>query len=240
MGVITKSAVTGRTWGLDDIVSNYATSTGDNVPVSNILQVFPNPRKGDVTDISDAAFYNSTGRNGIAWMMRKGPKFHKNINFIHEHDAFHVTEVNKHKEDAFKPDYLRNYEYFVSYDPYTYWSWYAAMLGTVSVVYPLANQTKEEWALGTFIGSYLLDTNSTEIPGVAYGWSDSELEYARRTMHELRGLLVKVRQWGVETTVTRFTRDCYRYSLGEREHFEGAMLFRDAYADYIASNYTKL
>jgi UDP-sugar transporter A1/2/3 len=237
---ITKSAVTGRTWGLDDIVSNYATSTGDNVPVSNILQVFPNPRKGDVTDISDAAFYNSTGRNGIAWMMRKGPKFHKNINFIHEHDGFHVTEVNKKKKDAFKPEYFRNYEYFVSYDPYTYWSWYAAMLGTVSVVYPLANQTKEEWALGTFIGSYLLDTNSTKIPGVAYGWSDSELEYARRTMHDLRGLLVKVRQWGVDTTVTRFTRDCYRYSLGERKHFEGAMLFRDAYADYIANDYKKL
>ena len=226
---------TARSWGLDDLVFNYATSTaGDHVSISNILQVVPNPQEGDVTDISDATFYNTTGRKGIAWMMRKGPKFHKKINFIHEHhDGLNATEVNAKEGVPLTVEMLRNYEYFVSYDPYTYWSWYAAMMGTVSVVYPLANQTKEQWAMGTFIGTYLADIGSTELPGVAYGWSDSELEYARRTMHDLRGLLVKVRQWGVDTTVTRFTRDCYRYHHGERVHFEGAMLFRDAYPEFL-------
>jgi hypothetical protein len=228
-----KSAVS-RKWGLDDLVFNYATATGINVPLSNILQVFPNPREGDVTDISDDVFYNTTGRNGTAWMMRKGRKFHKQINFIHEQIGLKATEVRIVKT----PELLRNYEYFVTYDPYTYWSWYAAMMGTVSVIYPIANLTKVEWALGTFTGSYLEDVGLTEIPGIAYGWSDSELEYARRTMHDLRGLMVKARQWGVDTTVTRFTRDCYRFGQGDREHFEGAILFRDAFADYIANNHS--
>jgi UDP-sugar transporter A1/2/3 len=240
MGVIspgTGDKSISRHWGLDDVVFNYATSTGDNISISNILQVFPNPREGDVTDISDEDFYNSTGRNGTVWLMRKGRKFHKQIDFIHDHDGLKATEVDP-KKKPFSPELLRNYEYFVTYDPYTFWSWYAAMLGTVSVVYPLANLTKAEWALGTFVGSYLEDVGLTEIPGVAYGWTDSELQYARQTMHDLRGLLVDARQWGVDTTVTRFTRDCYRYGQGVREHFEGAMLFRDAYADYIANDYS--
>lgn len=231
-----KSADTARSWGLDDLVFNYAASTGDNIPASNILQVFTNPHPGDVTDISDEVFYNQKNRTGIAWMMRKGRLFHDEINFIHEHhDGLTSTEVGG-EGTQLSPSSFRNYEYFVSYDPYTYWSWFAAMSGTVSVVYPLGNMTKEEWAMGTFIGSFLQHAGIKEIPGVAYGWSDAELEYARQTMHDLRPLLVKARQWGAETTVSRFTRDCYRFGQGERVQFEGAMLVRNAYASVVCDN----
>lgn len=229
-----KSAGTAKSWGLDDLVFNYAASTGDNIPASNILQVFTNPHPGDETDVSDEVFYSKKNRTGIAWMMRKGRLFHDEINFIHERDGMTFTEVGG--DTGLSPSSFRNYEYFVTYDPYTYWSWFAAMSGTVSVVYPLANTTKEEWAMGTFIGSFLQHAGIKEIPGVAYGWSDAELNYARRTMHDLRPLLVKARQWGAETTVSRFTRDCYRFGRGERVQFEGAMLVRNAYASIVCDN----
>jgi UDP-sugar transporter A1/2/3 len=235
VGINIASSVT-ESWNHDDIVSNYATSTGKNVPVSNVLQVVNTPSKGDATDISDELFY-SKNRTGIAWMMRKGPRYHTNITYIHNqpgYESFHV-------DGAVTVDGLRKYEYFVSYDPYTYWTWFAAMQGTVSVVYPLHNVTKSEWAMGTFLGSYMQDQGITEIPGVAYGWEPEEIEYAKRTMHQLRPFLLALRRWGGHVTVPRFARDCYRYSQGERTRFEGAMLVKDVYRKYYnASEHTTM
>ncbi len=213
-----------KKWNQDDLVFNYATSTGVDVPVSNVLQVVNSPTKADETDISDELFY-SKNRSGIAWMMRKGHKFHPSIIPIHDRPGFLSTNVDKRPRLMD----LRKFEYFVSYDPYTYWTWFAAMMGTVSIVYPLANVSKAEWALGTFPGAFMQDQQIKEIPGVAYGWEESEIKYARETMHDLRPFLLRLRKWGAEVTVQRFTRDCYRYSQGEREHFEGARLVKDVY-----------
>jgi hypothetical protein len=102
------------------------------------------------------------------------------------------------------------------------------MLGVVSVVYPIENVSKINWAYGSFFGSYLMAVGETDVPGIAYGWVESELEYARRTMHELRPFLFKVKAWG-DATIHPFGRDCYRYRHGKREFFESAMLVKDAY-----------
>mmetsp|Transcript_10681 Transcript_10681/g.25479 ORF Transcript_10681/g.25479 Transcript_10681/m.25479 type:complete len:494 (-) Transcript_10681:830-2311(-) len=219
-------------WGQDDVIFNYATSTGPNIPVSNVLQVVENPKPGDATDISMETFYSKTNRTDkIAWMMRKGDLIYNasTLQYIHNRSAFNITELTRGNKD---PSILRDYEYFVTYDPYTYWSWFAAMLGTVSVVYPRPNFTKTEWAESTFLGSYLQATGGTDIPGVAYGWYDDEIDYARRTMQELRGFLLKVKEWGVNVTVPRFTRDCYRFRYGERQSFESALLKRYVYPSY--------
>lgn len=211
-------------WGSEDMIFNYATSTGVDVPLSNVLQVIVNPLPGDETDISDEIFY-SKNRSGIVWTMRKGLKFHGgNVTNIHEQPGMESTEFTSKQVES-----LRRYEYFVTYDPYTYWSWFAAMSGTVSVVYPLANVSKAEWAMGTFVGSYLQHIGSTDIPGIAYGWEQSEIEYARQTMHLLRPMLLAVKEWGANETVPRFARDVYRYHNGERTRFEGALLKRDVY-----------
>lgn len=222
---------TADTWGREDLVFNYATSTGDNVPINNVLQVVANPEKGDATDISDEVFYNHK-RSGIAWMMRKGKLFHRPswLKDIHEHPGFNTTEVG----NGLTPTVFQRYEYFVTYDPYTYWSWFAAMSGAVSVVHPVENVTKSEWALGTFLGSYLQDIKNhnggeTRIPGIAYGWEPDQLDYARRTMGELRGFLFKVKEWGTLVTVPRFARDCYRYCHGQRRNLEGAMTVSEVY-----------
>jgi len=213
-------------WGSEDMIFNYATSTGVDVPLSNVLQVIVNPLPGDNTDISDEIFY-SKNRSGIVWTMRKGLQFHGNITYIHEQPGMESTEFLRGEQ--FSVESFHKYEYFVTYDPYTYWSWFAAMSGTVSVVYPLANVSKAEWAMGTFVGSYLQHIGSTEIPGIAYGWEQSEIEYARRTMHLLRPMLLAVKEWGANETVPQFVRDVYRYKNGERTKFEGALLKRDVY-----------
>lgn len=223
VGINVNADVT-KSWNPEDLVFNYAINTGVDVPISNLLQVVNTPTKGDETDISEELFY-SKERSGIAWMMRKGPRYHENITYIHNVEGYNVTQLDG------KPSIpgLRQYEYFIAYDPYTYWSWFAAMQGTLSIVYPIANVSKRDWALSTFPGSYLLAQNIYEVPGVAYGWTKNEVEYARNTMHKVRPFFVDLRTWGAEVTVPRFVRDCYRYSIGKTDVFEGALIKKDVY-----------
>jgi len=64
------------------------------------------------------------------------------------------------------------------------------MAGTVSIVYPVAGQTKEDWTRSTFAAPYLYEIGKTEIPGIAYGWTDSEISFSRQTMHKARPFLL--------------------------------------------------
>lgn len=274
-----------KRWKRDDLAFHYVLACRGNgrspIAVSNILQVTNLPYKGDATDLSDAELDSlQNNRSGVAWTMRKGAKMHRPewLNrHLHEeipgydYSGNNVSGANNNRSSVVvtttemtpqnlpSPEILRRYEYFVSYDPLTYLSMLAAMSGAISIVHPVENRTKTEWALfNTMLGPYLLDTHQQKqkntnttgdaaaaatgngdhgvfeedeelaIPGVAYGATATEIARARNTMRQLRGLLVKQRQWGADVTVPRFARDCYRYAvLGERRNFEGAMLVRD-------------
>jgi UDP-sugar transporter A1/2/3 len=213
-----------QAWGEDDLVFNYASSCAVHpklLPNSNILQVITNPKEGDEFDLGAAVFSN-TGRQGTAWTLRKGEHWHANIDYVHER----LPEPHVQHDQPTAAS-LVNFEYFVSYDPYTFYSYEAAMAGAISIVHPLENVSKKEWALGTYVGEYLKETGG-DVPGIAYGWSEEEIEYAKRTMPELRAFMLNVRKWGKEKTVERFAKDCYRYGTGERE-FESGIMVKDAY-----------
>jgi len=227
-------------WGKDDLVFNYASSCAlrpDLLPSSNILQVITSPKEGDQYDLPEEIFYK-VDRQGTAWTRRKGHKFHSSIDYFLSMVKTLPGPIIELGIDVhgvakdFTVDNLQKYEYFVSYDPYTYYTYTAAMSGVVSIVHPIANMTKEDWAFGTYVGEYL-KAHGGSVPGIAYGFSNEEIEYARSTMSELRGFMMKVRKWGKETTVERFARDCYRYGDGERK-FESGLLVYDAYSKFYS------
>ena len=203
---------TGLNWWKDDIVMYYGPWTGINVDHTNVLQVLENPEKGDKLDISVAEF-NKPRTKDIAWMMHKGRIWNGNdIEYIHNQPGLVSQEFLPAHENQLE---LSEFKYFVTYDPYTYWSFIAAMQGTVSVLYPYKFMPRRiDWELSAF-GGYLLAKGNTDkdkgplIPGFAYGWTPAELDHAKSTMHQTREFLSKVKEWG-ETTVHRFARDAYR------------------------------
>ncbi len=224
--------LTFKTWNEEDLVFNYASSTAVHpvlLPQSNILQVITNPVDGDDFDLPPSIFHK-TDRNGTAWMMRKGRKWHRggNITYIHEDFPYPKEIIDP------TPEILQSVQYFISYDPYTFYSYAAAMSGAVSIVYPVEGLSKKEWELGTYVGEYLKE-NGGDVPGIAYGASHEEIKYARDTMPQLRDFMVEVRRWGREKTVERFARDCYRHGNGERQ-FEAGMTVRDAYTNWYDAN----
>ena len=210
------------------------------------------PQPNDETDPSRLAHVTTPlSPRGIAYIIRKGHKYHNRLDSvkdiighqnssdyknIHRIEKFDTVGWGKKKKrsDTKRSDTiimsLRSYEYFLSYDPYSFWSMIAAMSGVVSIVYPRTNVSREEWAKGYYIGAYLEDRKlPLRIPGIAYGWTKEEIEYARNTMHKLRTFLMKVKKWGEEVSVQCFVRDCERWHRGERTNFEGALLAEDLY-----------
>jgi hypothetical protein len=187
--------------------------------------------------------YPDQNRSGIAFMIRKARRFHRRIErFVYNksmnssiyRDFTRLEEFATHKSNKTESlKRLRTYKYFISYDPYSFWSRLPAMSGAVSIVVPIRNRSREEWVKSFYIGSYLEAMKLPfRIPGIAYGWKDEEeLQYARKTMHELRPLLLNVNSWGEEVTLRRFVRDCHRWlESGPLSKFEGGVLAKDFFS----------
>ena len=200
MGAISSHTVT-HAWPQTDWVYNYglyAPGAKISVPDSNLLVVLRNPYAGDEFD---QATYPKSVRSGKCYTIRKRDLFHKNNSITQMHDP----------KDALLPDsikdsvhYFLTHEFFVSYDPYTYLTFAAAMLGCVSIVHPLGNLTKEQWMLSTAWGPYIRESGrETLLNGVAYGDSQDEINTARMHMHLVRQEFFNIKKWS-EGTVDRF------------------------------------
>lgn len=231
----TESERTVSTWGLDDLVFHYSmgASVLNDLPVSNILQLI---QLDDDSDISPEIFSNQNGRTNFMWMIRKANLWKDYLEFDLHEDLAHNFGYNAiQNEEPTVDDFLKA-KYFVTYDMFTFYSFIAAMSGTISIIADQINVTKETWSQNTFVGDYIRLTGE-EIPGIAYWqggtkFNQTEVDIARQTMPQLRNYLGRVQQWG-ESTVSIFLRDAYRYGQGERNNFEGAILKRDAFPENI-------
>jgi hypothetical protein len=77
-------------------------------------------------------------RSGVAYCVRKGKI--KDIP-LDLSNAFLIDNL-KHKEIA---KIFKKVKYFISFDPYTAFSRYAALCGCISIVVPYENLSEEEW-----------------------------------------------------------------------------------------------
>ena len=118
------------------------------------------PHPGDITEPSKIIeLTNGKNRSGLAYIVRKGSKFHSAETFVSHKKMANIfgkdETIGSHGIETLKK--LTDYEYFLSYDPYTYFTYAAAMMGCIAIVYPLPTHTKEQWLIATEIGQYLLD-----------------------------------------------------------------------------------
>jgi len=223
-------------WGQDDMVFHFNGFGGPfyhhvgkisaiSVPPSNALQVLRDPCVGDGFDITK---YPPLPRNGTAYTVRKGKLLHGNhLPGMH---APGDTLIDKMGVESLVQA-LRTHEYFVSYDPATFLSHIAAMLGCVSILAPVPHESKSRYWSKSALGPYLAESNLEAPPGIAYGSGLDEIERARATMHLSRESLLAFKHWGQTVAVERMVRDVGQYATGARSGFEGALLVREVYPD---------
>lgn len=109
---------------------------------------------------------NVADRSGCCHAIRKG----KNKPRCHPADSVLIDGMS-HQEVA---DVFKKSKSFISYDDYTAYSIFAVLCGCESIVSPEIGVTKEQWY-----------PNASDRYGIAYGFDDTEIEWAKKTRHKV-------------------------------------------------------
>ncbi len=107
-----------------------------------------------------------TERKIDSHIIRKGYEKDK----VHKDSSICIDGMSHHEVAAV----LKQSKRFISYDDYTAYSLFAVLCGCESIVVPNESMTREQWY-----------PNESDRYGLAYGFSESELEWARNTKHKV-------------------------------------------------------
>lgn len=133
---------------------------------------------------------NFGSRKGTCYILRKG----KGRKIVHNlHDSIIVDDFNHNQ----MVEIFNKVEMFISYDPYTMYSQFAALCGAISVIIPEENVSKKEWF-----------SDETKYYGLAYGFDD--IQNALGTRHLLLPTL-KEQEKEANQTVKYFIQKCTDY-----------------------------
>lgn len=136
--------------------------------------------------------YNLPTRKGTCYINRKNTIA---TPFLHTENDTKIDGIKCHQQIA---KVFNESEKFISYDPYTLFSTYAAIAGCDSIVAPIPGVTKEEW-----------HPDARDRYGIAYGNSASEIELARETRSLIPGYI----QDQNDSSLNK-VRDFINYTLG--------------------------
>jgi len=160
-------------WGKKDLVYYFNSEEKFNQNKDKIYKMLP------ILYVNLNIKNNGQHRSGYCHTFRKSDIFHSNISIIHPEDSFEIQNLN-HNELI---ELFNKYEYFISYDPYTFLSVIASACGCISIVYPLKNINKKNWVKKTAFLDCVNLNEDFNIPGIAYGNSQEEIEFAKNTIN---------------------------------------------------------
>ena len=147
-------------YGVNDLILGYGKEcSGSNLVITDEKVLIT---KYIMTDIYKQT--NFKDRKGSCHMIRKGI----GKPFIHDSDSILVDSMS-HLELS---KVFNQMEFFISYDPYTYYTTYAALCGCKSIVIPDTGINKEEW-----------HPNIKDTYGIAYGVDD--IDFISKSKHLL-------------------------------------------------------
>lgn len=109
--------------------------------------------------------YNMSDREGNAYILRKG---RNRLDLPKEFDGPIIDDYNEQK----KVEILNQCKYCISYDTQSFYSTIAAICGAISVVVPEPDKVRSD---------YLKEDD--EVYGVAFGFSEDEINYAKNTVY---------------------------------------------------------
>jgi hypothetical protein len=141
-------------------------------------------------------------------------QMHSQILPIHPPNS---VELNGSLQDFINA--FKSFEYFISYDPLTFYSLIAAMSGCISIVYPLEGLSKKDWYKKTCASEYL-EKNNVDLYGIAYGNSPEEIEFAKSTLHLCQTQWLDIESFMIENTIQPFIEDIANFEsqLNTVEH----------------------
>ena len=136
--------------------------------------------------------YNKGQREGRCYILRKG--FTRD-DLPKRFDGPIIDDLSEREI----VDLFNKCKYCISYDTQTFYSTIAAYCGCISIVVPEKGKSREDY-IGT----------GDKIYGVAYGFDESELEYAEKTKMQLVDQINRLKKLN-EQEVDGFIEECYKF-----------------------------
>jgi hypothetical protein len=127
----------------------------------------------------------------------------QNPQILHSPDSFEITR--QHTQN----DYLEifnKHTMVISYDTLSFLSTIATLCGCISVIYPTPGLSKREYFKTTCFHNYMVERELDSIYGIAYGVSQEEIEFSRRTLHLCRDQIEDIKQW-FQKYIVSFLKD---------------------------------
>ena len=191
---------------------------------------------------------NNIERKGLCYTIRKNHILKKQVDINNENNKINASinlpifEIQGHTQPECV-DIFNKHTYFISYDPLTFLNIIAILCGCVSIVYPLEGVSKIDYFKMTPFYPYMVEKNCFEIYGLAYGTSNEEIEYSKKTLHLAKQQITDVQNWFVDKYVKRFILDMnnwdknintlkyYEYSMCENIDLLDVEFYKSVHSD---------
>jgi hypothetical protein len=152
---------------------------------------------------------NNDSRLGFCHTYRK-LFYHKNIDILHPNNSFEITRI--HTQDDYIT-FFNNYKYFVSYDPASFLIIISILCGCISIVHPIENISKQDWFKTTSMYEYMRTNNIDMLYGIAYGNSESEINYATNTLSLVKEQWTDIFSYYKNKVTINFVNDITNFNL---------------------------
>jgi len=123
--------------------------------------------------------YNKEERIKTCYIIKKGFRYNKNINFFHPNDSILINDDPCMTIEEIAKIF-NECKYFYCYDPNCAYASYAVACGCITIIYPIENISKEEFFKSRFYNR----NNKIHNYGIAYGNSEEEIKFATDTLAE--------------------------------------------------------
>ena len=211
-----------NSWGENELVyffNNEIDMVNNNIPrkILSLFYIYPNIKA------------HNFKRNGLCYTFRKGTKQNQiNQSRFKELPRFEITREHNQQQYV---TIFNNFEYFISYDALTFLNIIAALCGCISIIYPVEGVSKQEYFKMTALYDYMVDKNITEIYGLAYGFSDEEINYSKSTLHLVKDQMTDIHNWLIENSVKKFIEDMNHWELNKNKiiNYKDTMLVVDLF-----------
>ena len=211
-----------NSWGENELVyffNNEIDMVNNNIPrkMLSLFYIHPNIKA------------HNFKRNGLCYTIRKGMnQNHFKLGRFKELPRFEITREHNQQQYV---TIFNNFEYFISYDALTFLNIIAALCGCISIIYPVEGVSKQEYFKMTAFYDYMVDKNITEIYGLAYGFSDEEINYSKSTLHLVKDQMTDIHNWLIENSVKKFIEDMNHWELNKNKiiDYKDTMLVVDLF-----------
>lgn len=157
--------------------------------------------------IENAQVSPAKTREGYCHIIRKASKYGILDLSHHPPNSVNIYDMSQAVQE------FQKREFFVCYDPLTFYCFAATICGCITILINDPNVTKREWIDRLAIGKYFKHIGHYDLYGIAYGDTKEEISFAKSTIHLAKQQWTDIATYLTNSTIYPFVQDLKNLSI---------------------------